>query len=75
MTKRQLRKIENRVEEINAAIELCGPNDDDVLANLDIELASLVYELEKEHKEALMRERIENYRNAPFDKPVFYIVG
>lgn len=50
MTKQELYNIEDRTKEIEEIIKLCGPNDDDVLYNLEKECSSYIEKLEKEIK-------------------------
>lgn len=46
LTKGELNKLELRVEEIEGLIDLCGPNDDDVLGNLELELTMICETIE-----------------------------
>lgn len=41
-----LKEIEQRISEIEEAIELCGDNDQDVLSNLENELENIIGLLE-----------------------------
>ena len=47
LTKGDLFEIEKRIDQIDAALDLCGPNDDDVVSSLDSELELLIDMLEK----------------------------
>lgn len=47
LTVGELHDISQRITEIENSFDLCGPNDEDVVINLENELSSLVRKLEK----------------------------
>lgn len=47
LTKGEVHAMSKRVDEINAALDLCGDNDDDIRANLDSELEMIERDLQR----------------------------
>lgn len=56
MTKNELSRISERVDEINDILDLCGPNDCDVVDSLQLELDEYIEVLEHSYKIARRKE-------------------
>ena len=57
LTKGELDVISKRIDQIEAALDLCGDNDDDVRQNLDIELEMHERDLKRSFESAKKREK------------------
>ena len=58
LSKGDLHSIEQRLDEINEALDLCTDRDEDVKANLELELNTLIGSLEVSQSRAELSERI-----------------
>lgn len=56
LTKIELMRLDRRISELNKIIDLCGPNDDDVLDNCEIELTEIVERIERSMRLAQIAE-------------------
>jgi hypothetical protein len=50
LSQKELRKLETRIEAIEATLDLCGENDNDARENLQLELEKIISTLENETK-------------------------